>query len=130
MDDNNLLMIIFAFIVGYSLPGMMKNMCGGRLVEGATESECTANSDCGGTDVCASDKYGNYCSRTEPSQQPPHCANLTTARQDLLPQPIAGTKDKWWYKNHGDCLNLTGKGKKACNGYGGSYLNYCSWYQP
>jgi hypothetical protein len=35
MDDNNLLMIILAFVVGYMLQGMMKNMCGGRLVEGS-----------------------------------------------------------------------------------------------
>jgi len=35
MDDNNFLMIILAFIVGYCLQGMMKNMCGGRLVEGS-----------------------------------------------------------------------------------------------
>jgi len=34
MDDNNLLMIILAFIVGYCLQGMMGNMCGGRLVVG------------------------------------------------------------------------------------------------
>ena len=35
MDDNNLLMIVLAFIVGYCLPSMMKNMCGSRLIEGA-----------------------------------------------------------------------------------------------
>jgi len=34
MDDNNLLMIVLAFVVGFMLQGMMKNMCGGRLVEG------------------------------------------------------------------------------------------------
>jgi len=34
MKDNNLPMIILAFIIGYCLQGMMKNMCGGRLFEG------------------------------------------------------------------------------------------------
>ena len=34
MDDNNLLIIVLAFVVGFMLQGMMKNMCGGRLVEG------------------------------------------------------------------------------------------------
>ena len=34
MDDNNLLMIILAFVIGYCLQGMMQNMCG-RLVEGS-----------------------------------------------------------------------------------------------
>jgi hypothetical protein len=48
MDDNNLLMIILAFIVGYCLQGMMKNMCGGRLLEGSLANEkcCTLNADC------------------------------------------------------------------------------------
>jgi len=35
MGDNNLLMIVLAFIFGYMLQGMMKNMCGGRLIEGS-----------------------------------------------------------------------------------------------
>jgi len=34
MDDNNLLIIVLAFVVGFMLQGMMKNMCGGRLIEG------------------------------------------------------------------------------------------------
>jgi hypothetical protein len=34
MDNNNLLMIVLAFVVGYCLPSMMNNMCGGRLLEG------------------------------------------------------------------------------------------------
>jgi hypothetical protein len=38
MDNNNLLMIILAFVVGFMLQGMMKNMCGGRLVEGAGDN--------------------------------------------------------------------------------------------
>jgi len=34
MENNNLLMIILAFVVGFMLPGMMNNMCGVRLIEG------------------------------------------------------------------------------------------------
>jgi len=34
MDDNEILMIVLAFILGYMASGMMKSMCGGRLVEG------------------------------------------------------------------------------------------------
>ena len=34
MDNNELLMIVLAFVVGYMASGMMKQMCGGRLVEG------------------------------------------------------------------------------------------------
>jgi len=124
MDDNNFLMIILAFIVGYCLQGMMKNMCGGRLVEGAL-GECTDNSECPGTDVCDM----NYCSRANAGHQPPHCQNLTAARSDLLPQPIPDTKSKWWYKKMGDCLNLTGSGVKKCNNYGGKRHKYCGWSQ-
>ena len=36
MDNNELLMIVLAFVVGYMCSGMMKQMCGGRLVEGWT----------------------------------------------------------------------------------------------
>uniref|UniRef100_A0A6C0CY16 Uncharacterized protein n=1 Tax=viral metagenome TaxID=1070528 RepID=A0A6C0CY16_9ZZZZ len=35
MDNNELLMIVLAFILGYICNGMMKQMCGGRLFEGA-----------------------------------------------------------------------------------------------
>ena len=33
MDDNSLLIIVLAFVLGYMASGMMKTMCGGRLVE-------------------------------------------------------------------------------------------------
>tara|TARA_B100000676_G_C17866591_1_gene726289 strand:- start:578 stop:910 length:333 start_codon:yes stop_codon:yes gene_type:complete len=33
MDDNSLLMIILAFVVGYMCSGMMNSMCGGRFIE-------------------------------------------------------------------------------------------------
>ena len=36
MDDDNLLMIILAFVIGFMLQGMMKNMCGSYLVEGTS----------------------------------------------------------------------------------------------
>jgi len=35
MDNNELLMIVLAFILGCMASGMMRQMCGGRLVEGA-----------------------------------------------------------------------------------------------
>ena len=36
MDDNSLLMIVLAFVLGYMASGMMKTMCGSqRLVEGS-----------------------------------------------------------------------------------------------
>ena len=64
MENNNLLMIILAFVVGYCLQGMMKNTCGGRLVEGSflgwgacgiTEPQnarCASDSDCKGDRTC------------------------------------------------------------------------------
>ena len=35
MEDNSLLMIVLAFVLGYMASGMMKQMCGGLLVEGS-----------------------------------------------------------------------------------------------
>ena len=35
MEDNKLLMIVLAFILGCMCSQMMKSMCGGRLVEGS-----------------------------------------------------------------------------------------------
>jgi len=64
MENNNLLMIILAFVVGYCLQGMMKNTCGGRLVEGSflgwgacgiTENKnngCDFDADCKGDRQC------------------------------------------------------------------------------
>jgi hypothetical protein len=34
MKDQELIMIVLAFVFGFMLQGMMKNMCGGRLIEG------------------------------------------------------------------------------------------------
>ena len=34
MEDNSLLMIVLAFVIGYMCSGMIKQMCGRRLVEG------------------------------------------------------------------------------------------------
>jgi len=38
MDNNELLMIVLAFVVGYMCSGMMRQMCGRRLVEGTFKS--------------------------------------------------------------------------------------------
>ena len=57
MKDNVLLMIVLAFISGFMLQGIMKNMCG-RLVEGAAnppvgdgsvDSVCFNDSQCNGS---------------------------------------------------------------------------------
>jgi hypothetical protein len=41
MDNNELLMIILAFVLGYMCSGMMKNMCGRRLFEGTAIGQRT-----------------------------------------------------------------------------------------
>jgi hypothetical protein len=55
MMDNVLLMIVLAFISGFMLQGIMKNMCG-RLVEGdiivgdgSKDSNCFDDSQCNGS---------------------------------------------------------------------------------
>jgi hypothetical protein len=55
MKDNDLLMIILAFVSGFMLHGMMKNMCGGRLVEGDTaecDEACQASTEAGCNPAC------------------------------------------------------------------------------
>jgi len=45
-ENNNILIIILSFIMGYMLPGMMKNMCGGGIVEfSKTNSDSKPNTD-------------------------------------------------------------------------------------
>jgi len=45
MKDNSLLMIVLAFILGYMFSVMMKQLCGGRLVEGLQPPIETGNLD-------------------------------------------------------------------------------------
>lgn len=45
MEDNQLLIIVFAFILGYLASGIMKNMCGCRLLEG-NKNPTTINVSC------------------------------------------------------------------------------------
>lgn len=39
MEDNSLLVIVLAFVLGCMCSGMMKQMCGGRLVEGTSSHD-------------------------------------------------------------------------------------------
>jgi len=61
MDNNNLLMIILAFVFGYCLQGMMKNMCGGQIIEySKLEDPCVkclrqADVSMGGCGACVSE---------------------------------------------------------------------------
>ena len=81
MDNNNLLMIILAFVFGYCLQGMMKNMCGGQIIEYSKPSkklaaklaasarpDCEAESDggeidttCNKDDDCNNNTYKKHC---------------------------------------------------------------------
>ena len=73
MDKNELLMIILAFILGCMCSGMMKQMCGQRLVEGSflynifsiykkppadRGDSCNHSNDCKGALVC---NMSNIC---------------------------------------------------------------------
>lgn len=58
MEDNSLLMIILAFVLGCMCSGMMKQMCGGRLVEGI--QICEQNSDCSGGKKCRGSFSGTH----------------------------------------------------------------------
>ena len=67
MKDNDLLMIILAFVSGFMLQGMMKNMCGGRLVEGdsivgdgSIGSICFDDSQCTGSMRYCTNVFNGY----------------------------------------------------------------------
>ena len=58
MDNNDLLTLLIAFVLGYFAHQMMGQMCGGRLVEG---KQCTANTvrkDCNRYERCDIHEYG------------------------------------------------------------------------
>lgn len=60
MEDNSFLMIVLAFVLGCMCSQMMKQMCGGRLVEGATFAgmlECMH-------DGCKNDDKSKDCAET------------------------------------------------------------------
>ena len=46
MDNNELMMIVLAFVVGYMCSGMMKSMCGGRLIEGDSNNSNGTSFQC------------------------------------------------------------------------------------
>ena len=51
--NNNLLMIIFAFFVGYILAMMNNNMCGGRVIEGVDVDHCPRDGTERGNNCCS-----------------------------------------------------------------------------
>ena len=61
MDNNELLMIVLAFVVGYMARDMMKSICGQRIVEGygtctGSEDDWTDPFDCA-TFTCRKDSH-------------------------------------------------------------------------
>ena len=69
--DDYIWIIILAFVAGFMLQDMMKNICGGRLVEGitlfgdksvtGTGDDCTTNSDCFGRKICTKGFHWKEC---------------------------------------------------------------------
>ena len=89
-------MIVLAFVLGYMCSGMMKQMCGRRLVEGGfgdflTNVECTASQadealsgnyePCGGVHGTECDTEGTTCiigsGKTTGYCFPPACNKIT-----------------------------------------------------
>ena len=61
MENNSLLMIVLAFILGYMAPGMMKQMCGSRLVEGSYKLNQSCPFNCSGAEGYTGDIKKNMC---------------------------------------------------------------------
>ena len=76
MDNNELLMIVLAFVVGYMASGMMKQMCGQRLVEGL---KCGFPNIGTGTISCSG--WGcngdSDCDDYDPTNNPNTCVGYT-----------------------------------------------------
>jgi hypothetical protein len=104
MDDNNLLMIILAFVVGYMIQGMMKNMCGGRQVryfEPSSKKGCERV----GTDIIEKKiKNSEPCGiSNHNSCQSGYCA-FTEGRGLCAPMPdelIGRTYNDLWTSEYG-----------------------------
>jgi hypothetical protein len=60
MNDNNLLMIILAFVFGYCLQSMMKDMCGRTLIEGAIGTCGYGHGKVTGSDGCTKCPKGTW----------------------------------------------------------------------
>ena len=96
MKDNDLLMIILAFVSGFMLHGMMKNMCGGRLVEGDTagcdeacqarmklEHTCDADYECDPAYYCGEWFGSGVCTLGTRSSLSPK-KSMTEYMQDII----------------------------------------------
>ena len=70
MDNNELLMIVLAFIIGYMASGMMKQMCGYNLVEGYFNLPdghiCNFNHNC--ASLCCKDATGGRYGTCGPAE--------------------------------------------------------------
>ena len=91
--DDYLWMIILAFVAGFMLQDMMKNICGGRLVEGityfgdksltGTGDDCKKNSECSGRNICAKGHFWKKCTE-----------NCTSTDQCGGRNPAGGTEPR------------------------------------
>ena len=98
MDNNSFLMIVLAFVVGYMCSGMMKQMCGGRLVEG-TQNDCDQ----------AYNDAKNFAKSYIDSNSPACKNNI-----DFIDVKIPGKSDHY-NKCYNDVLRYIGPGAPICN---------------
>ena len=111
MNGNDWLMIVLAFILGYMASGMMKNMCGGRLVEGIVTSNNTVNTPWGSIPCAGGTINGNKHFQWL-SQSKEEC-KLSTTDQNVMEckdkargVDFKARCDKGWYWN--GCMGQVG----------------------
>ena len=73
MDNNELLMIVLAFVLGYMASGMIRQMCGGRLVEGEVHPGLRSDDDEDGT--CEWGCLGDGCYHDDDCRSEYYCPN-------------------------------------------------------
>jgi hypothetical protein len=91
--DDYIWIIILAFVAGFMLQDMMKNICGGRLVEGITffGDDCTTNSDCFGRKICTKGFHWKECK--DNCESTDQCGGRDGALQDVPEQCAAIVRD-------------------------------------
>jgi len=106
MDNNELLMIVLAFFVGYMCSGMIRQMCGGRLVEGKSIFDDIIDDVGEGIESAADDVGEGIESAVDGIESIPKAIADAADRKEQEVKEMANMKRAYQNKN------ITGMGQK------------------
>ena len=110
MDNNQLMTLLIAFVLGYFAHQMMRNMCGGRLVEGIGPDDPIG----GITDITCRSIYNRW---TDIMSMPGYAEQLQQRGQSLIGMI------SWSYLTNDDGSGVPAKCWDAGGGYNHSDAN-------